>query len=89
MSQNENEKLDKILAHLETQGQEIHLIKRGMYGDPLNGTNGLIKDNLDQERRIKSLEEDGKKQKWIIAGFSFSVPVITMLVKEWWANFSK
>lgn len=82
MSEKENDKLDKVLYHLETLGKSVAKIERGVYGDPDNDVPGLIKENKSQETRIKSLEENQKKQKWIIAGVSFSVPVIIHFVKQ-------
>jgi hypothetical protein len=71
-----DEKIDHIM-------RKVDKIDRGVYGDPDNGVDGLIKENKDQEKRLKSLEDDGRKQKWMVAGFSFSVPVVVTLVREW------
>jgi hypothetical protein len=75
MSAQEDDKLDRIL-------QTVEKISRGVYGDPDNGVDGLIKENKDQEKRISALEDHQKKQKWMIAGVSFSVPVIIHFVKD-------
>lgn len=75
MSAAEDNKLDQILGHLQK-------LNRGMYGDPDNGVKGLIKDNLDQEVRLKAVEDTQKKVKYWIAGFTVTVPVIIHFVKE-------
>lgn len=72
---NSDEKLDKILGHVEK-------LNRGMYGDPDNGVPGLIKDNLDQEERIKSLEQGQKNFKYWIGGFSFAGSAVVIMIKE-------
>jgi hypothetical protein len=72
---NQEEKIDKILTHVEK-------LNRGMYGDPDNGVPGLIKENQDQEVRLKAVEENQKKVKYWIAGFSFAVPSLLYFVKE-------
>ena len=72
---NQEEKIDKILGHVEK-------LSRGMYGDPDNGTLGLIKENKDQELRILKLEQNEKKRTYWIAGMSFAAPAILYFIKE-------
>lgn len=74
MSAEQDDKIDKILGHVEK-------LSRGMYGDPDNGVKGLIKDNQDQEERIKSLEELKKKGVYMIAGVTLTWPIIWHYIK--------
>lgn len=72
---NSDEKLDKILWHVEK-------LNRGVYGDPDNGVKGLIKENQDQEERIKSLEDTRKHAKYWVGGFSVAGSTVAVFIKE-------
>ncbi|HUQ67174.1 MAG TPA: hypothetical protein VM101_13515 [Flavitalea sp.] len=97
MSQNENDKLDRLLQrfddHAKETKDELATIKRGIYGDKPNGVVGLIETDKDQEKRISALEDGQKKQIWTIGGFASAFSVlgafIWYLAKELWANISK
>lgn len=53
---NEQDKLNLILKKIDEQSVEIATIKRGVYGDPLNGQLGLLDRQKDDERRLFDLE---------------------------------
>lgn len=63
-----SQKLDTILSHLKKQGEDIDRINRGLYGDPDNKTPGLIERQLQDEQRLKKLEDDRKRQRYWTAG---------------------
>jgi hypothetical protein len=75
MSAQEDDKLDQILTHVEK-------LSRGMYGDPDNGVHGLIRENMDREIRLKAVEDNQKKVKYWIAGFSIAIPSIILFIKQ-------
>lgn len=52
--------------------EEVEHINRGLYGDGRNGQNGLIYKDQDKEKRIKSLEEDRSRVRWIAFGFGMA-----------------
>lgn len=62
---------------------EVHTIKRGLYGDPLNGTQGLIQRQESDEKRIEALEGSVKtlRQRMIWTGAGFLVGVQSLW--EW------
>lgn len=73
MSTEENSILQEIL-------EEVHTIKRGLYGDEKNKTKGLIQKQEEDharfeknEARISSLEESRTKLKWIWVAITTSV----------------
>lgn len=80
------EKIDHIL-------RKVDKIDRGVYGDPDNGVDGLIKENKHQEVRLTALEVQvaehdkfRKDLKWwigkIAAGVSVGVGVVWTLIKQ-------
>jgi hypothetical protein len=76
MSEKENDKLDKILNKLDDHADQLRTIQTGIYGDDKNGFPGLIKENKDQEKRIKTLEEFKKKVVYTVGGITLVVPPI-------------
>lgn len=72
---NSDEKLDKIL-------EQVEKINRGVYGDKDNGVKGLIKENQDQEERIKSLEDTRKHAKYWVGGVTVAGSAVVVFVKE-------
>lgn len=86
MSDKENDKLDKILSRMDEHSEELQTIKRGIYGDERNDVPGLLKENKDQEKRIKSLEEYRKKGAYMVAGFTLSWPVIWHQIKQYFGQ---
>lgn len=87
MSHEENSKIDALLqkfdSHARETKEELSTIKRGIYGDPLNKVPGLIDTDKDQDRRIKELEEQRKKQKYTMAGIGAAAGVGLPLIIEW------
>lgn len=79
MSHEENNKLDKIYEAVEK-------INRGLYGDADNKVPGLMQSHYELRDDVNKLKDDKKKQRWIIAGISVTVPVIVHLAKELWRN---
>lgn len=75
MSADQDDKLDQILASLDK-------IQRGLYGDADNKVPGLMQDHHEVKEDVKLLKEDKKKQKWIIAGVSITIPIIIHYLKE-------
>lgn len=75
MSHEENNKLDKIYEAVEK-------INRGLYGDADNKVPGLMQSHYELRDDVNKLKDDKKKQRWIIAGVSITVPVIIHLLKE-------
>lgn len=52
----------KLDEHCEYTKTELSTIKRGVYGDPDNKVPGLMDRQLEDERRIKALEESKKQE---------------------------
>lgn len=48
---------------------EVGSIKRGVYGDSVNGVRGLIQRQDEDEKRIRQLEQDTKEIKASVKGF--------------------
>lgn len=65
MSDQADEKLDQILTGMKDMAEEVHKIRRGMYGDPENNVDGLIRISANQDKRIRSLEDTRKKALWV------------------------
>ena len=76
MSDQQEDKLDKIIAKLET-------IERGVYGDPQNQVPGLIETDRSQDKRITALEDQNKKQKYTIAGIGLASGIGFPYFIEW------
>lgn len=60
--------LEDIAEQLNEISQELHTVKRGVYGDKENGRPGLIETDKEQHKRIKDLEEFRKKALWFGSG---------------------
>lgn len=60
--------LEEIAKTLKRIEDDIHTIKRGVYGDEANGVKGLIETDREQHQRIKKLEEVKSKAVWVVAG---------------------
>jgi hypothetical protein len=81
MSDKENDKLDRILNKLDDHDIKLADIQRGIYGDPKNDVPGLMKENKDQEKRIKELEDLKKKGTYMVAGVTLAWPIIWHHIK--------
>lgn len=71
----------KILATLKRMEDEIHTIKRGVYGDEPNGVKGLIQTDKEQHTRIKKLENGRNKFLWFGGGVLAVIEIIIQLIK--------
>ena len=80
--------LENLADTLEELRKELHTIKRGVYGDEPNGVIGLIRTDMAQHERIKSLEDFKKKTVWIGGGLLALVEVLAH-ANEVMAMFSK
>lgn len=60
---------------------EIHEIKRGVYGDPVNRVKGLIDTDREQHTRIKSLEDGRKKFLYFGGGALVIIEIIIQIIK--------
>jgi hypothetical protein len=81
-----DEKIDHIM-------RKVDKIDRGVYGDPDNGVDGLIKENKDQEKRLFTLELQSQEHekfrkdlKWwigkVAAGVSLACGIVWTLIKQ-------
>jgi len=75
------EELKQVIATLKRMEDEIHTIKRGVYGDEPNGVKGLIATDREQHQRIKSLEDNRKKLLWFGGGILAMVELIIQIIK--------
>jgi len=75
------EQLTQVLATLKRMEEEIHTIKRGVYGDEPNQVKGLIQTDREQHLRIKKLEDGRRKFLYFGAGVLAVVEIIIQLVK--------
>lgn len=57
MSAQEFKKLDLLSEKLDLITEKVDNIKRGVYGEEINGSKGLMKRTEENERRIKKIEE--------------------------------
>ena len=83
MSEKENDKLDKILSRMDEHSEELQTIRRGIYGDKENGVPGLLANDKDQEKRLKSLEEFKKKIVYTVGGITLVVPPFIQEIKKY------
>lgn len=64
---------------------EVHTIRRGVYGDKINGVRGLIQRQDDDERRIDALETSVKSMRqkaiWTGAGFIVGLQSLWEFIK--------
>lgn len=79
----------KFDQHCEYVKKELDDIKRGVHGDPANKVPGLIDRQLEDERRIKDIEdkmkEDAVKKKtamWIVGILWAGLQAIGILLYE-------
>ncbi len=73
---------DKMERKQEFFMREVETIKRGIYGDEMNGVRGLMETDKEQHKRIKSLETDRSKFYWMGGGLAISWPVVWHFIKE-------
>ena len=71
----------EIRDMVQTIQNDVHTIKRGVYGDPKNKVRGLIETDLEQHDRIKTLEEHRKKAFWILTGLLIAVEILGWIGK--------
>jgi len=83
MSDRENDKLDKILNKLDTIGDDVEDLKRGVHGDKVNKTKGLIDRQEEDEKRITALENKNRNEKYWIGGFSAAASLGLPWLIEW------
>lgn len=76
-----DDKFDQVFKKLNTLQEEVYTIKRGVYGDMPNGVKGLIKTDIEQDERIKSLEVIKSKAMWTGSLIFVSFEVIWLIVK--------
>lgn len=66
MSEQEKDKLDYLVQKFDEHSshvrEELATIKRGVYGDPDNKVPGLMDRQLEDERRIKVIEDERKAE---------------------------
>ena len=74
--------LGKIESDMRIMKEELHQVKRGVYGDPANKTPGLIDTDISQHHRIKKLEEVKNKFLWTAGGITAVVSFILYLLKK-------
>lgn len=72
-------KVDAISKEQAEQGQNIVLIKNAVKGDDM-GNKGVFPILGEHDKAIKELQENEKKRKWFIAGFSSAFGFISGLV---------
>lgn len=75
------DQLQVITATLKRMENEIHTIKRGIYGDEPNGVEGLIATDKKQHIRIKSLEDGRKKFIYFGLGAMGVIEIIIQVIK--------
>lgn len=67
MSDQEHTKIDSLIKkfdqHAEYTREELSQIKRGIYGDPANKVPGLMDRQIEDERRLKLIEEQLKAER--------------------------
>lgn len=63
--------------------QSVEKISRGLYGDPDNGYTGLVNSDMDQEKRLKSLEISRARVKWTLGGIAAAVQLTAIAIYEW------
>ena len=87
MSETENQKLDYLIRRFEVferdTREDLGKIKRACYGDPDNKQLGLIDRQIEDEKRIKSLEDHNKRMKWVGTGFFLALQSIGIAVWEY------
>ncbi len=74
--------LEDIAKSLKAIQEDVHTIKRGVYGDEPNGVLGLIATDKDQHRRIKNLEDTKKKIIYVAIGAFSIIEFIIHLAKS-------
>lgn len=75
MSQQEDDKLDKILKQVES-------INRGLYGDAVNKVPGLMQQHYELDAKVDKLQESEKKRTWMAGGVSLTFPLVVMWLKD-------
>lgn len=73
--------LEEIARTLNRIEDEVHTIKRGIYGDEPNHVKGLIKTDAEQEERIVKLEDARKKTLWMIGGGLLVIEAVMQIAK--------
>ena len=63
----------------------VYTIKRGLYGDEANLVQGLMERQLDDEKRIRSLELFRNKLIWMSAGAILALEAVIKGV-TWWVS---
>jgi hypothetical protein len=84
--------MDQDLLHKIIKNQELMqrnmskvmddtgTIKRAIYGDPDNLVSGLIHRQVEDENRIKKLEDIKKKFVWVAGGFIIAFEVVKAFI---------
>ena len=75
--------IQKILTLLEDNQKDLRelkrdttTIKRAIYGDPDNLVSGLIHRQIEDENKIRRLDEFKKKFVWVALGFLAAIEAI-------------
>jgi hypothetical protein len=82
MSQDQDDKLDRILNKLDEQGEEIMKMNRGLYGDPHNKVPGLMQGHYELKTDVDKIKEFKKKATWTFAGLTTAAPFIIAEVRK-------
>ena len=87
MENDDNDLLRKILKNqqlmqrdMDTVKKDTGTIKRAIYGDPDNLVSGLIHRQVEDEVRIKRLEDVKKKFLWVASGVIIAFEAIKQFV---------
>ena len=83
MSQEQDDKLDKILSSLDELNGRVEKMGRGLYGDVQNKQVGLMQKHYDLADEVKALKEKDQRRTWMIAGFSSAASLGLPLFWEW------
>jgi hypothetical protein len=72
-------KVDEL--HREMR-EDMAVLKRGVYGDKINGVRGLLERQDSDEERIDKIEKRQWKVGAMIGGFVVAVDIVVMYIKE-------
>jgi hypothetical protein len=78
-----NDEIAKKIDEFQREMREdMSVIKRGVYGDKINGVKGLLERQDHDEERIDKIEKRQWKVGAMMGGFVVAVDIIVMYVKE-------
>ena len=64
----------------QSLSNKVERIERGVYGDRDNNQLGLIDRDENKEERLKSLEKDRDRVRWVATGLGMAAAGITKLL---------